>query len=414
MANSQGHLEPHRPSPARGLRLRDHAVQLHRDRRQPPDRAGADGQHGAVEAVGDPAVRRALPRCGCSRRPACRPASSTCCPATGPPSPRSPWCIPTWPASTSPVRPRRSSTCGGPSADNIASVPLVPADRRRDRRQGLRRRAPVGRPGRAAHGADPRCVRVPGAEVLGGLARLRREVGLAEDAQGLPRRGRVPHDGRRHRPVELHGRGHRRAGVRQAQEGDRAGQALVRSSTSWPAARPTTRSATSSGRLSSSRATRPTRCSTRSTSGRSCPSTSTTTRTSSRPSTRWSRSRSTPSPGPSSPRTATAIAWTMERLRFAAGNFYINDKPTGAVVGQQPFGGARASGTNDKAGSAQNLTALDVAAVDQGDVRAAEGLPLPAHGLSRRAERVRRGPPRTRPAPAGRRDLPATCPCSVP
>ncbi len=50
-----------------------------------------------------------------------------------------------------------------------------------------------------------------------------------------------------------------------------------------------------------------------------------------------------------------AIAQTMERLRFAAGNFYINDKPTGAVVGQQPFGGARASGTNDKAGSAANL-----------------------------------------------------------
>jgi 1-pyrroline-5-carboxylate dehydrogenase len=43
------------------------------------------------------------------------------------------------------------------------------------------------------------------------------------------------------------------------------------------------------------------------------------------------------------------------RLRNAAGNFYINDKPTGAVVGQQPFGGARASGTNDKAGSYLNL-----------------------------------------------------------
>ena len=42
-------------------------------------------------------------------------------------------------------------------------------------------------------------------------------------------------------------------------------------------------------------------------------------------------------------------------LRFSAGNFYINDKPTGAVVGQQPFGGARASGTNDKAGSYLNL-----------------------------------------------------------
>lgn len=51
----------------------------------------------------------------------------------------------------------------------------------------------------------------------------------------------------------------------------------------------------------------------------------------------------------------TAVAKATEDLRFAAGNFYINDKPTGAVVGQQPFGGARASGTNDKAGSPQNL-----------------------------------------------------------
>ncbi|WP_404384097.1 L-glutamate gamma-semialdehyde dehydrogenase [Knoellia locipacati] len=50
-----------------------------------------------------------------------------------------------------------------------------------------------------------------------------------------------------------------------------------------------------------------------------------------------------------------AVAEATSRLRFAAGNFYVNDKPTGAVVGQQPFGGGRASGTNDKAGSAQNL-----------------------------------------------------------
>ncbi len=50
-----------------------------------------------------------------------------------------------------------------------------------------------------------------------------------------------------------------------------------------------------------------------------------------------------------------AIELATNRLRNAAGNFYINDKPTGAVVGQQPFGGARASGTNDKAGSAINL-----------------------------------------------------------
>jgi 1-pyrroline-5-carboxylate dehydrogenase len=50
-----------------------------------------------------------------------------------------------------------------------------------------------------------------------------------------------------------------------------------------------------------------------------------------------------------------AIVEAASALRYAAGNFYVNDKPTGAVVGQQPFGGARASGTNDKAGSKLNL-----------------------------------------------------------
>ncbi len=54
-------------------------------------------------------------------------------------------------------------------------------------------------------------------------------------------------------------------------------------------------------------------------------------------------------------RDRNAIALATDKLRNAAGNFYINDKPTGAVVGQQPFGGARASGTNDKAGSILNL-----------------------------------------------------------
>ena len=54
-------------------------------------------------------------------------------------------------------------------------------------------------------------------------------------------------------------------------------------------------------------------------------------------------------------RERTAIVEAMTALREAAGNFYINDKPTGAVVGQQPFGGGRASGTNDKAGAVHNL-----------------------------------------------------------
>ncbi|MGN1097781.1 MAG: aldehyde dehydrogenase family protein, partial [Clostridia bacterium] len=51
----------------------------------------------------------------------------------------------------------------------------------------------------------------------------------------------------------------------------------------------------------------------------------------------------------------SAVIHMEKALNNAAGNFYINDKPTGAVVGQQPFGGARASGTNDKAGSIFNL-----------------------------------------------------------
>jgi 1-pyrroline-5-carboxylate dehydrogenase len=54
-------------------------------------------------------------------------------------------------------------------------------------------------------------------------------------------------------------------------------------------------------------------------------------------------------------RDRAAIVHAQHALRFAAGNFYVNDKPTGAVVGQQPFGGGRASGTNDKAGSPLNL-----------------------------------------------------------
>jgi 1-pyrroline-5-carboxylate dehydrogenase len=56
-------------------------------------------------------------------------------------------------------------------------------------------------------------------------------------------------------------------------------------------------------------------------------------------------------------------------VRFTAGNFYINDKPTGCIVGQQPFGGSRASGTNDKAGSAAEPDPLGLAPGGQGDLR---------------------------------------------
>ena len=77
-----------------------------------------------------------------------------------------------------------------------------------------------------------------------------------------------------------------------------------------------------------------------------------------------------------------AIAWASERLRFAAGNFYVNDKPTGAVVGQQPFGGARASGTNDKAGAPRNLIRWTSPRSIKETFVPPTGLPLPAHGLS--------------------------------
>ena len=97
-----------------------------------------------------------------------------------------------------------------------------------------------------------------------------------------------------------------------------------------------------------------------------------------------------------------AVATAQERLRYAAGNFYVNDKPTGAVVGQQPFGGARASGTNDKAGSMWNLIRWVSPADDQGDVRPADGLPLPVPragsrldgfgGLDRGDDLLERGP----------------------
>ncbi len=76
-----------------------------------------------------------------------------------------------------------------------------------------------------------------------------------------------------------------------------------------------------------------------------------------------------------------AVAWAMERLRYAAGNFYINDKPTGAVVGQQPFGVPERQDQRQGRLGAEPAP-LDVTALDQGDVHATHGLPLPPHGLN--------------------------------
>ena len=79
-------------------------------------------------------------------------------------------------------------------------------------------------------------------------------------------------------------------------------------------------------------------------------------------------------------RDRAAIELAGEKLQYAAGNFYVNDKPTGAVVGQQPFGGARASGHERQGRLDVEPDPLGLAADDQGDVRAADRLPLPVPG----------------------------------
>ena len=171
---------------------------------------------------------------------------------------------------------------------------------------------------------------------------------LASITNGLPA-------GRRHRPVQLHGRRHRRARLRQALRRDRPGprhgrrrgggrrhlrrqRGLVRAAHGARDRRP-------DRRVVPHRVLRPDPV------GPRLPGPPV--RQGARPdgvlrALRPDRLDHRPGPG-------RDRATRSKRLRFAAGNFYVNDKPTGAVVGQQPFGGGRASGTNDKAGAAQNL-----------------------------------------------------------
>ena len=144
--SSPRRVEPHRLPSARGLRLRDHAVQLHRDRRQPAHRPGADGQHRGVETVchadlfglpdhaaargGRPAAWRDQPR----HRRRARGVRGGARPIRG------------WPASTSPGRPRRSSTCGARSAPtSTATTPIRGWSARPAARTSWSRTPPRGR-----------------------------------------------------------------------------------------------------------------------------------------------------------------------------------------------------------------------------------------------------------------------------
>ena len=184
-------VEPDGLAPARRLRHRHHPVQLHGHRREPADGARAHGQHGGLEADPHPAGRRAPHDAAArGRGPARRRDQHG--------DRRRARRLPRRPDRPRPGRPALHRLVGD-LQDPLAHrrrqprpLPQLPADRRRDRRQGLRRRPPVGRPGAADHRARPRRVRVPGPEVLGRLPRLRPAQHLAgRAARGAGRRHRA-------------------------------------------------------------------------------------------------------------------------------------------------------------------------------------------------------------------------------
>ena len=249
---------------------------------------------------------------------------------------------------------RLQRACGRRSARRCR-VPVVSADRRRNGRQGLHRRAPVGRSARRSPSRSSAA-----ASNTRGRSAPRRAASTCRGRSG-PRCATAPsammrrdQDGRRRRLPQLHGRRDRQEGVRQDQRlprrreeerEDRCTGGTATASDGYfiePTLVETERSrlpAALRGDLRSGgdgvRLRRRRVGETRSTS-----------------STRTSPYALT---GAVFAQIASRFVEATTALRNAAGNFYINDKPTGAVVGQQPFGGARGSGTNDKAGSKLNL-----------------------------------------------------------
>ena len=203
-------LEPRRVPRPRGLRLRGHAVQLHLDRRQPADRAGADGQHRAVEAGLVGGLHRLAPHeaaaggRAAARRDQLRPGLGR--PGRRPGAGRAR----TSPASTSPARPRSSRACGRRSATTSRATSTYPRIVGETGGKDFIFAHASADAGGAGHRPGARRLRVPGPEVLGRLARLHPEVALAR-GQGTGRSARPPRS-RWATPTDftqLHGRGHR-------------------------------------------------------------------------------------------------------------------------------------------------------------------------------------------------------------
>ena len=261
-------------------------------------------------------------------------------------------------------------------------LPLVPAHRRRNRRQGLHRRAPVGRRRRAGGRDRARRLRVPGTEVLGGEPRLRaadrcgttvrdRAVAMIDeikmgDVQDFRNFMGAVIDKRAFDKISdyvEHARGNAKiiaGGKADGSKGYFISPTLVE--TDDPGYRllceeifgPVVTAYVYDDA-------------------------------------KWAETLKVVDA--TSPYALTGAVFAQDRraiveatsaLRHAAGNFYINDKPTGAVVGQQPFGGARGVGHERQGGVEAEPDALGQRADDQGDLQPAEGLSLSVHGRKRR------------------------------
>ena len=213
--SSPRRLEPHRLPAARGLRLRDHAVQLHRDRRQPADRARADGQHRGLEAVADPDLAAYLTM-QLLEEAGLPPGVINMLTGDGIAVSEVALAHRAWPASTSPARRARSSTCGARSATTSTATTPTRGSSARPAARTSSSRTPR---------RDPDVLRTA---LIRGAFEFQGQKCSAASRAYVPRsvwqqmgddflvRDRGAALGRRHRPVQLHGRGDRRAGIRQA------------------------------------------------------------------------------------------------------------------------------------------------------------------------------------------------------
>ena len=233
--------------PLEGFVLAVSPVQLHRDRRQPPRERGADGQHRRLEARQHGRLLGPLPDAAPPGSRASRPGVINLVYGPGRDDRRRGAREPRSRGRALHGLDRRLQLDVEHDRLQHRRVPQLPADRRRDGRQGLHRRAPLRGRGRGRDGDRPRLLRVPGPEVLGRVPRLRAGQPLAGAARAARRGGRPDQDGRRRRLRELHGRGHRRELAEDPAGGDRGGPRTSRPRC-WSAAASATTRATSSSR----------------------------------------------------------------------------------------------------------------------------------------------------------------------